>query len=148
MFCRECGKEVKGGAIACLACGVRPLDGVNYCQECGAQTKAKQVVCIKCGMELSKLTIWKAISSNRIMPSNPPRSPVLALIFSLFVIGVGQIYLGQVVKGITLIFASIVLSTITFGVAWFVIGIISCVDAYKIGRKLESGKSVDQWEFF
>jgi TM2 domain-containing membrane protein YozV len=155
MFCRECGKEVKDGAVACLACGVRPLDGANHCQECGAETKTKQVVCIKCGMQLVGLTgkeVGAAKASTKIMPSNPPKSPTLALVLSIFITGLGPIYLGQVKKGLTMLGVAVVLGIITAGILYPVLVVanlvVGTVDAYKIGRKLESGKSVDEWEFF
>jgi TM2 domain-containing membrane protein YozV len=81
-----------------------------------------------------------------IQPSSPPKSPVLALILSLLLLGgAGQIYLGQVTKGIVLIVASLLLSCIGIGVIVWIVGVI---DAYMIGQKLERGEPVEEWEFF
>jgi phage shock protein PspC (stress-responsive transcriptional regulator) len=52
MYCKNCGKEVNEKAIACIHCGVPPLEERKFCQECGCETKENQVVCIKCGVSL------------------------------------------------------------------------------------------------
>ena len=81
-----------------------------------------------------------------IQPSSPPKSPVVALILSLLLLGgAGQIYLGQVTKGIVLIVATVLLSCIGIG---FIIWIVGIIDAYMIGQKLEGGEPVAEWEFF
>ena len=81
-----------------------------------------------------------------IQPSSPPKSPVLALVLSLLLLGgAGQIYLGQVTKGIVLIVATLLLSCIGIGIIVWIVGII---DAYMIGQKLERGEPVEEWEFF
>ena len=152
MFCRECGKEVRTGSEACLSCGVRPLDGANYCQECGAKTKTKQLMCVKCGMKLLHLDenekSQDGFALEKIMPSDPPKDPVIAFVLSLIIIGMGQVYLGQVAKGLVLLACAIFLGFATFGVAAVIIYVISAVDVYKIGQKLKSGTSIGQWEFF
>ena len=147
MFCRECGKEVRDNAVACLSCGVRPRDGVNYCQECGSPTNVDQFVCVKCGVNLSS-SFRNIILNKKILPSNPPKKPVLALILSFFIMGLGQVYLGQVWKGIAIFIATIIIGFLTFGLGCPVMFVISPVDAYKIAKKLEAGNSVGQWEFF
>ena len=81
-----------------------------------------------------------------IQPSSPPKSPVLALVLSFLLAGgAGQIYLGQVTKGIVIIVAALLLSCIGIGLIVWIVGII---DAYMIGQKLERGQPVGEWEFF
>jgi len=81
-----------------------------------------------------------------VHPTNPPKSATTALILSCLISGVGQIYLGQTIKGIVILIGSLVLwGTIVGGP---VIWIVAMVDAHAIGNKLASGKSVGQWEFF
>jgi TM2 domain-containing membrane protein YozV len=78
---------------------------------------------------------------NQIEPSNPPKDPILAMILSVLLCGgAGQIYLGQVTKGIVII----VVSFFTCGIGW----ILGTIDAYLIAQRLKEGKSVDEWEFF
>jgi TM2 domain-containing membrane protein YozV len=81
-----------------------------------------------------------------IQPSSPPKSAGVALILSLLLLGgAGQIYLGQVTKGILLIVATVLLSCVGIG---FIIWIVGIIDAYMIGQKLERGEAVGEWEFF
>jgi len=85
-------------------------------------------------------------STTQIPPSDPPKDPVIAAVLSVLLLGgVGQMYLGQTKKGIILIVATVVLSCVGVG---FVIPFVGAYDAYVIGNKLKSGKSVGDMEFF
>ncbi len=82
-----------------------------------------------------------------VQPSNPPRDPVLMAILSAIVPGLGQLILGQTVKGIVLFVLTIGAWTITcFGP--FAVSVVAIIDAYQIGVKLRNGQPVKQWEFF
>ncbi|MEL7264491.1 MAG: hypothetical protein AAFN70_11780 [Planctomycetota bacterium] len=84
-----------------------------------------------------------------IHPSNPPKDPMLMAILSgCLLAGVGQMILGQMTKGLTLLVVGIVLGTITFGIAIPVFWILMAVDAYQLASKLKNGQPIRQWEFF
>ena len=85
---------------------------------------------------------------NRVYPTDPPKSPILACILSLLLVGLGQMYLGQIAKGLVILAGSVTIAVITFGLSIIPIYLIVMVDAYNIGKKLESGKSVGKWEWF
>jgi TM2 domain-containing membrane protein YozV len=78
-------------------------------------------------------------------------SPVIALLLGWFCIpGVGQLYNGQVLKGIGIALLSIVL---VFGMdlGWcplLIVNILLGVDAYRIATKRRDGKQIGNWEFF
>jgi hypothetical protein len=57
-------------------------------------------------------------------------------------------YLGQVIKGVVILVAGIVLSTVTSGIAGLPVWIVAMIDANNIAKKLASGRPVGQWEFF
>ena len=99
---------------------------------------------------------------SKIYPSNPPRSPNLFLL-GLLIIGLPQMLFGQVAKGICIFYgAQIAIYLITvvltllmgeFGI--FLSGVLTIViliqilrDAYKVGKALQSGRTVGKWEFF
>lgn len=150
MYCRNCAAEVNEKAEVCVSCGVRPLNENKYCQECGAETTEKQELCTKCGCRLknfgnSGVTLN---SEGMIYPSSPPKSAATATLLSCLITGVGQIYLGQTVKGLAWLAGAIVLSVLSAGILALPIWIAVMVDAYKIGKKLEQGRPVGQWEFF
>ncbi len=73
-----------------------------------------------------------------VQPKN--NSPGLMAVASFFIPGLGQLLLGQTVKGIALFFG-----------AWFgpcIVNILAAVDAQKIGEKMNKGQAVEEWEFF
>jgi hypothetical protein len=83
-----------------------------------------------------------------IYPSRPPRSLTIACLLSLLLIGVGQIYLGQIVKGVALLFF-----TACFGLMVSMAGIVALwgigiLDSFLIGKKLGQGQPVRRWEWF
>jgi TM2 domain-containing membrane protein YozV len=77
------------------------------------------------------------------MPSNPPKSPVVAVILSIvlfFFLPLGHFYIGQALKGI-----------IWIAITWFTFGIgsiVAAVDAYMVAKKLKSGQPVGKMEWF
>ena len=85
-------------------------------------------------------------STMTIQPSDPPKSPVVAAVLSLFLLGgAGQIYLGQQKKGIILVVATLLLSCIGIG---FVIWIVGVIDAYILADKLQKGQPIGDMQWF
>jgi TM2 domain-containing membrane protein YozV len=85
-------------------------------------------------------------STETIQPSDPPKNPIIAAILSLLLFGgVGQMYLGQMKKGIILIVATIVLACIGIG---FLIPILGAIDAYMMADKLQKGTSIGDMQWF
>jgi TM2 domain-containing membrane protein YozV len=120
-----------------------------FCTNCGNQNPAHSEACLKCGY--------------RFAPPPPAYSagvdPVVAMIVSFLVTGVGQMLNKQVVKGIVLlvsqVFSAVIgFVTLIFGIGLlflllaFVIWLVSVIDAYKIAQKIRSGRRVGEWEFF
>jgi serine/threonine protein kinase len=89
--------------------------------------------------------------SKPIQPSNPPQSPVLMAVLSFLLIGLGQMMLGQVAKGVMILVGTITVVLVTFGAAAPlapVVWILCAFDAYVIAAKLKAGRAVGKWEFF
>jgi TM2 domain-containing membrane protein YozV len=59
--------------------------------------------------------------------------------------GLSQILMGQTVKGVVLLIASWSLSLVLIGV---LIWIASIIDGYMVGKVLQSGRPVGEWQFF
>lgn len=76
-----------------------------------------------------------------IFPSVQPKSTVVATGISLFLPGMGEVYLGQTRKGLAIFFCAVI-----FVGVWPFIGIYSCFHAHKIGVKLNSGLPIARWE--
>lgn len=140
MYCRYCGAEVSEKAIFCPTCGVHPLNDSKFCQECGKPTVEKQEICTSCGVRLIHTTSY-------VLTSFPAKRPGTAAVLSLFP-GLGQLYLGQITKGISLFFAWSVLSVVSAGMLSLPLWITIGIDAYLVARKLARGQAVGFWEFF
>ncbi len=148
-FCRNCGGSVRVNQVACLQCGVAPLNGNKFCPGCRAETHPQAIVCIKCGIALnSGGTIFGGGGGKRIQPTGKTLEPVLACLLSLVIVGLGQMLLGQTIKGVVMLIAAMVLGVLTVGLAIVVVWPVSAIDAYMIAKKLREGKSVGEWEFF
>jgi TM2 domain-containing membrane protein YozV len=69
-------------------------------------------------------------------------SPLIAVILSFFIPGLGQFYTGQLLKAILLFVAAVIfgfLSTILIGIPFYVIvWLYSMYDAYTAAKKSES----------
>jgi TM2 domain-containing membrane protein YozV len=86
-------------------------------------------------------------STQTIQPSTPPKNPIIALILSLILGGVGQLYLGQQKKGIILIVVW-VLGWCTAGIVTGLVAIVGAIDAYMLGDKLQKGESIGDMQWF
>jgi len=85
-------------------------------------------------------------STEQINPSDPPKNAILAAILSLLLFGgVGQIYLGQIKKGVILIVATLILSCVGIGL---IIPILGAIDAYMMADKLQKGETIGDMQWF
>lgn len=84
-----------------------------------------------------------------INPSNPPKNPLLmGLLSGCCITGLGQIILGQTLKGVVILLGAVVFGVITGGLGAFIVLPLVGIDAYLIAKKLEAGQPVEEWEFF
>jgi len=84
-----------------------------------------------------------------VHPSNPPKDPLLMGILSgCCIAGLGQMFLGQVIKGVVILIGSMIAAVLTAGVSILVTWPLGGIDAYLVAKKLKAGRSVGQWEFF
>lgn len=140
MYCTNCSESISTQAEICPKCGVRPFNTKNYCHGCGNSVNANQEMCVNCGTQLK--------SNARSMNNGSSENPVLMGVLSFFIIGLGQLIMGQTAKGITMFVGAIIVTFITFGFGGFIIAAISVFDAVQIAKKKQSGKVVGDWEFF
>jgi TM2 domain-containing membrane protein YozV len=133
MFCSSCGAKNEDSAKFCGGCGFNLITGTPGL---GAATQS---------VNLSN----QAIPEEMVLPSVPPKSPFLAAFLSFLICGLGQFYLGQKKKFLAAILVAVLLLfTGVLAVLSGLIWIVMILDAYFIGKKLEAGKAVKQWEFF
>lgn len=106
----------------------------RYCQHCGARIHMDAEICPNCG-----------VRAGRVRPT-AQKSPGIAAVLSFLFVGLGQIYNGQIGKGIVFFVLGIILALTIF----LVIGIILCpafwiyniYDAYNTAKKINAGEIV------
>jgi len=108
--------------------------GTKFCQRCGARIHVDAEICPNCGVRATHVR------------STVQKSPGLAAVLSFLFIGLGQIYNGQIGKGLLFIVAGIILTFTVF----IIIGIIflpifwvyNIYDAYNTAKKINAGEIV------
>ena len=63
------------------------------------------------------------------------KNPVASLIMSLFIVGLGQFYNGDIKKGVLMLAGAIVGGPLTFGILWIALAIWSAIDAYQVADR-------------
>ena len=108
----------------------------KFCSNCGEEIDIDAEICPKCGVRVKAPTVGEKKVGEK--------NPVLAAILSFLIVGLGQIYNGQIGKGIVLIICyviSIVLCTILIGIPLLVIlWIYGIYDAYNTAKKINAGE--------
>jgi len=147
-FCGNCGKELSADVRFCPACGVpvatpAPPGGSQpgvsveagtgkYCQHCGEVIPKEAEICPKCGR--------RVMEAPRVPEQ---KNPGIAAVLSFLFTGLGQIYNGQIGKGISFIVLGVVLALTVI----FLIGIIlyplfwiyNIYDAYRSAQRINAG---------
>lgn len=103
----------------------------KYCSNCGAEIDEKAEICPKCGVRQSGYTA---------------KNPGLAAVLSALWIGLGQIYNGEIAKGILLMIVYVISVFLIFLFIGFVttpiLWILGIYDAYNTAKKINSGEKV------
>lgn len=115
-----------------------------YCQNCGAQLPDSAKFCDRCGAKIGVQGSGPSTSEYdmaSIMVNK--KSEALALILSLIIPGLGQIYIGQMSKGIMLVVAAIIIGVISAFllfpiVIYLVLWIYGMYDAFKGAKEYNS----------
>lgn len=120
------------------------------CPNCKTENEDGSKFCINCSSGLSSSDsgrVGSAVSttSSAIAPAQA-KNPIASLLLSLLLAGgAGQIYNGQVIKGIAIIAGYFLLSwTCLVPLALSVYG---GLDAYAQAFKINEGKTLGDWEF-
>ena len=112
--------------MKCATCRRRLPASADHCQHCGARTNA--VVAAEAGALLEQ------------RPVNAP----LAAVMSFLVPGLGQIYLGQVAKGLFFL-ALIFIGPITGGLSHIVLAIYAAMEAFSLAKRRRAGEPITSW---
>jgi TM2 domain-containing membrane protein YozV len=113
-----------------------------FCSRCGAANKDDARFCKACSASLGA-----PAASAGVLMVEPARSPGLAAVLSFFICGLGQIYNGQIFKGISMIIVYgisvllmfAIIGLITTPILW----IWGMVDAYRTADRLNLAAHAD-----
>ena len=106
----------------------------KFCQNCGAEIDRRAEICPKCGVRVE------------LPPSVNPviKNPGIAAVLSFFIPGLGQIYNGQIGKGILFIITGVILALmiiIVIGIILYpIFWIYNIYDSYTTAQKINTGE--------
>jgi len=129
MYCPNCGKEIPDGSKFCPYCGAKlSLTG---------ESEGSQVQSVLSEEEQKKRTYEEELLRAKAQQSAKvgTKSPGVAAVLSALWVGIGQIYNGQIGKGVlfiilygvSLLLIFVVVGWITTPILW----LIGVIDAYK-----------------
>lgn len=107
----------------------------KFCSNCGAEIDINAEICPKCGVRV-------APPPTPVYPTEPPgaKSPGIALILSLLIPGVGQMYNGEIGKGILILLIAIIsipLALVFIGfLTYIAVWIYGMIDAYEGAHRI------------
>ncbi len=119
----------------CPACGTSNNDSARFCHSCGG------AIAVEAAPQPAQTVRGAAAptpappTATSVAPSaTTQKSPGLALVLSLLIVGLGQFYNGDWKKGLAMLGGAIILGPLTAGVAWLGLAIWSMIDAYGVAK--------------
>jgi len=101
------------------------VKATKFCPNCGVEIDAKAEICPKCGVRIKREEV---------------KNPGIAAVLSVLYVGLGQIYNGEVGKGIGFIIIGIILIVSMFILIGFILypifWIFNVYDAYTTAKKI------------
>ncbi|MGP8190241.1 MAG: double zinc ribbon domain-containing protein [Methanobacterium sp.] len=139
-YCGNCGDQIDQNAEICPKCGVRQpeVKKTKYCTNCASQIDQNAEICPQCGVRQPGSATFK----QPVIQKNPGIAAVLSALF----VGLGQIYNGEILKGIILIIAYAVSCVLIFVLIGFIttpiLWLFGVYDAYNTANKINAGEIV------
>ncbi|HLH21966.1 MAG TPA: hypothetical protein VK066_05560 [Chloroflexota bacterium] len=112
-----------------------------FCSVCGAQAAGATGSCPSCGASLGQSgPAGIAPASPQVMVVKSGKSAGLAAVLSFFWCGLGQIYNGQIGKGVVLLIAYVISILLMFALIGFIttpiLWVYGMVDSYRTADRL------------
>ena len=108
----------------------------KFCSNCGEEIDIDAEICPKCGVRVKAPTVGEKKVGEK--------NPVLAAILSFLIVGLGQIYNGEIRKGIILIIAYVISIALCFVYVGLILvpilWIYGIYDAYTTANKINAGE--------
>lgn len=110
--------------------GTEKGDDEVYCSSCGELIKAEAEICPECGV--------------RQQPATDVKNPGLAAVGSFLFTGIGQVYNGQIGKGIGLMilqgFNFLLMFVLIGFFTYFIVWVYGIYDAYNVAKRINAGE--------
>ncbi len=135
--CRYCGiKLIASSQNFCPGCGMRLAEPTNlpstFCRNCGAELKYSNAeICPSCGIRIQGPVTPKSKLFGE-------RNPGTAALYSLFIPGLGQIYNGEIGKGIVVLIGTLI-GVIFSLIPGIIVWIFGIYEAHKTASKINTG---------
>ena len=107
--------------------------GQHFCGTCGSVLSSRDSQCVQCRPDLQP----QQMKPKRMQRPVEWKNETIALVLSIILPGTGHIYIGQLVKGISILAVDTVITVLFWfvdpliGIAYFPLTIWVCYDAYK-----------------
>ncbi len=112
----------------------------NICSNCAMEVGGK-IVCKSCGQNIANNNITRAAVPTTMSATH--KEPLLSVILSFFIPGLGQVYNGEAAKGLALFIGfvfSVILMTVACGfVTYLIIWLYAMYDAFVVADKINKG---------
>lgn len=107
--------------------------------ECRADNAANSKFCVECGTPLPSQKGMRGQQKSQHVSNTDGtyaegKTPIVSTILSLLVVGLGQLYNGDVKKGLVMFAAAVVLGAVSLTLGWFAVAIYSAYDAYQVAE--------------
>lgn len=121
----------------CENCGAPISENATYCERCGEKTGSPGPAPTSPSPAGQALPLQHAKDTAELQKKNP----FIALILSLIITGVGQMYNGQLKKGLVLLVVVIILWVFFWPIA-IIVWLFGMYDAYATARKINKGETM------
>ena len=156
--CRSIYRPASDGVLVCVGCGARlpslvatalseRRELIKEQRPVGESEASIASAAVNPTLVAEKPAVVPEVSG--LLPANPPKSPGLAALLSFLLVGMGQIYLGQVEKGLCmLVVVLLLIMSAVQGPLGVVILLLNVLDAFLLGRKVKQGQRIRKWQLF
>lgn len=110
------------------------MEETKYCSNCGSQIDVRAEICPECGVRQAP---------PKTIKNNQEKNPALAALLSFLIVGLGQIYNGDVRRGVLLLIGAIISAILWLVVIGIIFSIIiwlyAIYDAYTGAKMINEG---------
>ena len=100
-----------------------------YCSSCGKENVESASFCVSCGSQLGNENHTDSSYTNAVAGERK-KNPIIAMILSMLIVGLGQFYNGDNTKGVIMLLVGVIGGVLSASLIWWIAAMWSAVDAY------------------